>query len=261
MRAAQVAGALWSPEEITLAFLTLNRTPQYVYQSLASLFVADPLAHRLAKICLMVGAEDASYLSDLSNQDKLRIEPLSEGDWKTVKDFDLRRRLNHNYHRCLSIALENSLGLCVCEDDIVFRDGFVAKLVMALNEMASAGLKDFVLSGYAAYEFDRDPSLRRGIHYSSYPANWFYGTQCVFYPQSVLPEIADRIHEEGVVKRVDNVDMLLKKYCIGAQNLYSTRYSIVQHVGRCSTGVGQGPFHTSRSFSTPWPMPDGTTTD
>ncbi len=251
MSNSDLAATLWNPGKITLAIMTVDRNPQYVFQTVASLFASDPLVHRLAKIYLVVGSDNASYLQDLAHHETLTITPMDATTWDEVKHLTVHHRFNHNYHRCLSVPLGDSLGLCVCEDDVVFRNGFVTKLVDTLNEMAHAGLHNFVLAGYAAYCFDADGSLECGSSYCRYPADRFFGTQCMFYPQSVLPQVMDRIYRHGIILPEEPGDMLVKQYCVQAQNLYAIRKSIVQHVGQTSTGLGY--FHNSPSFHESWP--------
>ena len=245
----------WSAAHITMAIMTNDRSPQYVYQTLASLFAADPLVQQVARIYLVVDAADASYLGDVTQCSKLTILPMRPEEWKGTQQFSLRQRACHNYYRCLTVPVGESRGLLICEDDVVFRDGFLSKMIDALNEMEHHRLESFVLAGYAPYDFEAHDALRRGLFYCSYPAAWFYGTQCVFYSRSVLPAVTECVYDFGVAVHEEPYDWLIKRYCDKAQNLYATRRGIAQHTGRVTTGLA-GHQHTSPTFSLGWPDPE-----
>ena len=113
------------------------------------------------------------------------------------------------------------------------------------------GLQKFILACYHSYELAGDPSLARGEYYCSYHAPKFYGTQCVYYPRSVLNEVAAAVHLEGIEKTGKPGDFIVRDYAHWINALYGTKRSLAQHVGRVSTGLGN--FHASASFYQPFP--------
>jgi hypothetical protein len=68
----------------------------------------------------------------------------------------------------------------------------------------------------------------------------------MYYPRAVVAELAPLIHAKGVVQFHEPYDMLIKKYAIELDALYGSTTSLVQHMGRCSTGLGE--FHASETF-------------
>ena len=45
---------------------------------------------------------------------------------KCYRGWSTHRKFYVNYHRCLETTIGEAKGLLLCEDDVVFRDGFVA---------------------------------------------------------------------------------------------------------------------------------------
>jgi hypothetical protein len=119
-------------------------------------------------------------------------------------------------------------------------------MVDAIDEMACANVREFALALYAAHRFDTDPTLSRGKHYYSYPAHWFYGTQCCIYTRQVASDLADFISLHGTLKNDAPYDILAKEYFCAWQNVYTTHPSLVQHVGWTSSGLGA--MHQSPAF-------------
>lgn len=233
------------PHQLQLVIMTVDRPPhQYVHRTLASLFASDPLVHRLPPVRLMVGTNDASYLDGYRHHRRLQVRPLSDAEWEQVRGWTVHRRLNHNFHRCLTTDLGDAAGVCVCEDDLKFRDGFVSALLAAVGEVGQSHAR-YVLAAYAAYDLDREPAFARGEHYCSY-GHPFYGNQCVYYPRTVLAELAELVLEQGVRRYTEPADLLVKRLDERHQFLYATRRSLVQHIGEHSTGVGH--HHTSPTF-------------
>ena len=72
---------VWGPRHISLAIMTVNRDPQYVFQTIASLFASDPLVHQLGKLYLVVGSNNATYLDGLTHHKALNIVPMNDEEW------------------------------------------------------------------------------------------------------------------------------------------------------------------------------------
>lgn len=247
------ARKVWQPEQISLSILTVPRNPTYVLQTITSLFAADPLAHRLREICIAVDADENEELSGIAHHQRLRIVSRNREESQRAHSYALHQRACQNYFRALNIPFRGYRGLVVCEDDIVFRDGWLTKLLETLNEMAGDGIEEFVLAGYSAVDHHANPCLRRGKRYSSYVASSFYGTQCVLYSAGEAEAVRSILWERGVVYYERPYDLLVNQHCTARQNLYATSMSIAQHAGAQTTGLG-GHFHTSPTFGQPWPM-------
>lgn len=212
----------WQPDTLCLAVMTVQREPVYLHHTLR-----QPLRQRSA----------------LRHHARLRLLPMPAERWEKVKAFGVHRRACHNYVRCLETCAPEFSGILVCEDDVLFRDGFLTKLLQALDEMTARGLREFILAAYAAADHEADRSLRRGRYYSSYPAHTFYGTQCVFYPRAEAARVAEEIRRRSVEKAGKPFDLVVHDYAVRRQHLYATRCSLAQHIGRRTTGLGH--FHQS----------------
>jgi hypothetical protein len=120
---------------LVLAIMTVDRTPAYVHQTLASLFAADPLVHELSLVHLVIGTNDTTYLEGYRHHKHLSFHPLTEEERERTREWWAHRRFCHNYVRCLGLPIPEGGGICVCEDDLVFRDLFLARLMGTIHEM------------------------------------------------------------------------------------------------------------------------------
>ena len=74
-------------EKLVLAIMTMDREPQYVHQTLASLFAADKLVHDVSSIHLVIDADDAEYLRDYRHHRKLSFHPLRKAEHDRIADW------------------------------------------------------------------------------------------------------------------------------------------------------------------------------
>ena len=241
----------WQPEDIALVFLTCPREQAYFPVTLASALLGDPRAARLREIVVVVDAPDLACVEPLAQHGRVRWVARTVEENERVASFHLHRRACHSYWRALGLAGAGARAVLVCEDDVIFRDGWLAMLLQSLEEMRTRGLEDFILAAYACYDLDQS-ALRRGTYYSSYPARGFYGTPAMLYPEPEREAVRSLIWEHGVACPEEPYDLLIGRRAVERQHLYATRYSLVQHVGMKSTGLGAGG-RQSRSFARPWP--------
>lgn len=241
----------WRAEDVALVFLTCPREPAYFATTLASALLGDALAGRLREIAVAVDAPDLECVASLSHHTQVRWVPRTAEETARVQGFHVHRRACHNYWRALGLGAE-ARGLIVCEDDVIFRDGWLGMLLECLNEMNGAEHREFILAAYSPYDHEAR-WLRRGRCFSSYIANGFYGTQAVFYPRGEAETVRSLIWTHGVVVSEAPYDLLIQRRAVARQHLYATRCSLAQHIGAKSTGLGDGR-HRSPSFATPWPV-------
>lgn len=224
-------------EQLSIAIMTVDRQPAYVHQTLASLFSSGPGVHNVAAVHLVAGTSKAEYLRHYSHHRRLTIHTLTEEEHASIADWIVHRRFCHNYHRCLSLPIAEGGGICVCEDDIVFRDRFAERLVETIREMEEAGLKDYCLSLASWYDFEANPSFYRGERYCSYGYE-FAGTQCMYYPRRVAQDLRDYLFEFGVAQYSKPGDLLIgERY---QDRMYATCRGLATHIGDVSTGLGGG---------------------
>ena len=235
------------PDSIAIAILTIDREPQYVHATIESLQKACRGLSRMPIVHVVVGCADSTYLDRYKSDASISIRELPPDLAALNGKFSIYRRFCLNYWRCLGISLDGKSGICICEDDVVFRDGFLPKLCDTIRQMIEeAALSNHVLAAYAAYDFETNPSLYRRTLYCSYYAPSFYGTQCMYYSKGVVPALRQYLYDRGIRTEGPPGDMIIKEFCIEHNNLYACTRSLVQHVGARSTGLGH--HHQSPTF-------------
>lgn len=241
-------------EHLRLAIMTVDRSPPYVHTTLASLFASGEEIHRIAGIELVVGSKEAQYLRCYRHHAGIRIHELTIQEADRIHKWGTGHKFCHNYHRCLSVPLGEAKGLIICEDDVVVRDHFLAHLLATINEMEEQfSLSRYLLALYVPYRLADVPAFRRGRFFASYNAPMFYGTQCMYYPATVVGELRDWMEHKGVNNHTQPGDFVVKDYGKSINAIYGTVASLAQHIGRTTTGLGK--FHRSPTFTHPFPKP------
>lgn len=241
----------WQANDIVLCIMSVTRQPTYIFQTLSGLFLCDLLAHRLREICIIVGSDDTTFLNPIKHHPKIRVVPMTTDEWSDMNNFPVYRRGCFNFVRALKAPQSDYKGLLFCEEDVIFREGFIGKLLQTLNEMRLRKLENFVLSCYSPHDHEANKSLRRGQYFSSYYADSFYGTQSIFFPANETLSILKDIRLHGAECYEEPYDLLVKRYCVVKQHLYTTRFSIVQHISEQTTELRSS--HQSPSFHCQWP--------
>ncbi len=156
-------------EKLVFAVVTVPRKPQYVHQTLASLFASDRLVHDLTAIDLFVGTNDTAYLAHMRHHAEIMVHALTEEENAEIRDWTPHRKCCHTHWRCLSHPIPEEGGICVVEDDVVFRNGFIELLAATVEEMEQVhGLRDYALALTSGYDFERDRTFYRGARFCSY---------------------------------------------------------------------------------------------
>lgn len=203
------------------------------------------------EIAVAVDAPDLACVAPLEHHRRVRWVARTAEESARVAGFHVHRRACHNYWRALGLAPAETRGVVVCEDDVIFRDGWLGMLLDCLNEMQGVVRNDFLLSAYSAGDHEHGP-LRRGRFYSSYVECSFYGTQAMFYLPGEARAVRALLWTHGVEAPQAPYDLLIQRWAVAQQHLYTTRHSLVQHAGAQSTGLGDGR-HRSPSFLRLWP--------
>jgi len=234
--------------KLVLAIMTVDREPQYVHRTLASLFASDPLVHDVSSVHVVINTSDDDYLQDYRHHRKLSFHPLRKAEHDRIGKWTPHHRFCHNYVRCLSLPIPEGGGICVCEDDIAFRDLFVQRLLVTVEELeAHTGAADYCLALFADCDLEYEASFYRGRHFCSY--GWpFHGTQCMYYPRGVAGQIREYLQEHGVDRFDDCGDLLIGK--LYGDRMYASPRSLANHIGVVSTGLGGAP--QSPTFHRPY---------
>jgi len=161
--------------------------------------------------------------------------------------------LNRNFYRCFIEVqkIDDCDALVICEDDVVFRRGFLGKLLNALLE-AHDRCPGYILSLYSPYDLDKEPAKWRGPLIRTYDP-LFFGTQGVAFSKGIIPEIADYFHALGVEQYTEPADLLIRRFASARNNLYATNRALVQHIGLATTGI-DSLFHSAPTFDRPFSM-------
>ncbi len=228
---------------IPIAVCSVARPQPYLYATMTSLLASD---WHGGPVHVCVGGPDHAYAKPHAGR-RVTIHPLTAADWAAMKDTSIHTRFNANYRRCLQHA--NDEGLIVLEDDVLMRPDWYRCLLLALDEMQAAGRRDYVLALYYPGDVQRSP---RGVHYQSYVASSFYGTQALYFAPGVAATVVD--HLAATPSRT--VDMALRNQLVKDQNVYATIRSLAQHIGYTSTGLA-GHMHRAADFHVPWPHERG----
>jgi hypothetical protein len=205
--------------------ITINRAPNnYIAGTLAALRASDwQKYHHPVTVC--AGSYDTTYLNDCGFDILPWREREPENKWV---GFCL------NYVRALRFGFG---GVIVLEDDVTVCPDWLSKVDAAVAEIP---LERYVLTLYSANDLSH-PDFNRGNHYRSYYAPMFYGTQAVYFPETVRYEVADYIYEHRLRTAGD---LLIAEWADKNNCLYALQGSVVQHNGHISTGVA-GHGHTA----------------
>ena len=243
---------------IEIRILTVRRSPDYLCQTLASLLLSRTGDYNLPSVRLMLGSPDAEFLKNLGHHEGLFVDIIGESEWNTIQPWSVHRRLSYNFWRTLAAESTAEYGLCICEDDIVFADGFVYKLLQAVEEIRRQQSPKYLLAVYSAYDNASDPARKRGTFYCSYNSSCHYGNCCLFISRETLCDLADYVKVHAVENDEAPVDIIVGRYgeAIWERNeggMYQTICSLAQHVGYVSGGTS-AQYFSSPSFGREWPL-------
>jgi len=246
-------------EQIRFAIMTVKREPSYIHQTLAGFFASGPPLDCIQPIELMLGTNEHAYLDAYKDSSLIQINRLTNQQWRMIEPWGVHRRFAFNLARSIRMGLHSTQGLCVCEDDVIFRDGFVDKLLRVVNQIEQKRDR-YVLACYAAYDFVNHSNNAGDLLYCDYPSG-FYGTQCMYYPRNVVEELSDYIWKHGVETPEETGDLLIGRYprkFHPRKLLLASRWSLVQHIGQHTSGLGN--FHTTPTFDMSFPSERKTVT-
>lgn len=197
--------------------ITIDRgANNYIQSTLDSLRKSDWKDHGYT-VTLCAGSDNTDYLKDFG----FDILP-----WREEKPSDPRVGFCMNYAR----ALRHGFGdLVVVEDDIEFCPNWMAHLHEAIKEIK---FERYILTLYSASDLS-NKAFDRGNNYRSYFAPHFFGTQAMYYPESVRYNLADFVYANRT--RMPG-DILIAEWANKNNCLYSLQGSVVQHMGVVTTG-------------------------
>jgi len=227
---------------INIAMTTVWRKENYLDATLSSLFVEYPPCHD-QPISLVIGSPRTEHLVRYRSISGIAIIERGPHAWSWIKNTDVRNKATWNYYRCLTQCDLGTRGSLIVEDDVRFACGWRHRLDITLAALENKFGSDFVLTIYDGYGWYPEESCL----YAVYPHASFAGTQGVYYPARVREGCAKYLRRHGVISNEDHYDYLLRDYLLQeGLPLFATVPSLIQHVGRNTTGVGS--WHEAPKF-------------
>jgi hypothetical protein len=210
--------------------ITIDRAPNnYIDKTVAALRASDWQKYQYP-VTLCAGSASTDYLNEFG----LDILP-----WREQKPENKYVGFCMNYVRALRFGFG---GVIVLEDDVTVCPDWLERLEAAIKEIP---FDRYVLALYSANNLGNSV-FERGVHYRSYYAPVFYGTQAVYFPETVRYEIADYVYSNR--DRLPG-DLLIGEWANANSCLYALQGSVVQHIGAITTGIGN--YHTAWNLQCP----------
>jgi hypothetical protein len=232
---------------------------QYIYPMLASFWMSHPLSHKVAGVDLMVDGEDVDYLYKFfRHTEKVKLHPSLPGALDNIPNKGQEMgcmgtphaRLTRNYINTLKFALStDQKGFIICEDDVVFLDGFMDYALDAINEMRCTKLPkdDNTLVLYHRKKYVGASTFYRGRYFCS-AGGGFEGLCGVYYDRDCLGSLI--AHLEANEPRLP-ADLLYAEWGDKEWTRYASIAGLVQHVGGISAGTSPGSYWTAPHFQDP----------
>lgn len=204
----------------TITILTCDRTPSYLTDTVKTI----PEEYNIQYI-------SQGEIDMPKNGEIIYVEKAYASDSSRHRDSQ------YNY----SQALLNTKDGLIVEDDVQFCKDFNNHYENILQNLPSSR---YAIALYACYDF-WNRSLINGF-FAEYPVNDFYATQAMLFDIHTAREFGSYL-ARTIGKEPH--DLALKTFIkeINPQvKLYATSYSLVQHIGQISTGLGHS--HQTKNF-------------
>lgn len=249
--------------DIRVMFFTCDRTQQpgiqrrkklpqgenYIHQTLSSLYMSDPLSAELGGVDLMLGNEHRDYLDHCyRHTDKVTIHPAPEGLNDRAKTP--HQKLLFNYIRTIKAALEVPYkGYLICEDDIVFRDGFWGCALDSINELRCMKVRQEgnTISFYSMKRYVGRKSFYRGLYVTS-GGGAFAGLCGIYYDRECLEDLLNYLVSKYEAGKGRPADMMFTDWSNKRWTRYVSPRGLIQHIGGVSSGTSAGKYWTNPSF-------------
>lgn len=228
---------------LKLSFVSIQRRPCYLYQTLASLY----LSGYKDDVHIFPGDLHTQYLECFKENKKINIHPMTQEKWNIIKDWGPERKLNFNWFRS---SFDES-NYVIMEDDIVFKDDTFDILPQIVNEIEKDGHKNYILQLFHAKNSSNN--------FLYFKPDEYLGDQCTYYPKHILPILKNYLYQLSIVEGrkvilktgprnnhlVDCAGDILKTEICQKLNIeiLAVTNSLVQHMGFNST-IGNEPIRS-----------------
>jgi len=203
-----------------LAILTVQRNPPYLSDTLSSL--CSSAKNGFSRVTLFPG--DAEPIA--AAPEYWRV-PLDASELRLIGTFKhVADKMAYNYYRTM---LNYDEPVCICEDDVQFSKGWWDVFQKAISVLS---VPDYLLTLFSAYKTDLSIPVVQ-------PETTPFGTVFIYYAGQSLQRIRDLVWEERLkyFGSHTGIDICIRKVCKRSGiPIFTTTYSLVQHIGKVSTG-------------------------
>jgi hypothetical protein len=217
-----------------LYFVTVSRPGGYIHETLAS--VGEAQSARL-----FAGSTDVEYLHRYLGNSLINVHTPTTEQFAPWANESVHHRASWNFWRALDHG-SSQQRLLLCEDDVVFAQGWQAFLSRAIQEIEETD-RDYLLTLYSPGPVSTLPGrLTTAIN-----PNQFFGHQGILYGGKSTAKFCTYLFAHGVDHWERPQDLNLAQFALEMEiPMYATVPSLIQHIGRKTTG--QGSFHQAPSF-------------
>jgi hypothetical protein len=195
---------------MTVTIYTCDREPSYLEQTIRT--IPDNLNYEIIW------------------QKKDIHKPVSD---KRIKLLTPRpyNKLQHNARFNYAMTLLYSADGLIIEDDVILSKKFT-EYMNEVKKLIDA--ERYIIALYSCYKWEAGKT----INLVDFPVHNFYGSQAMFFDEITKNDLARWILD-GLIMESEPHDFAVKSYC-NEYNvpLFAVNYSLVQHAGEITTGLG-----------------------
>lgn len=217
------------------------------------IMTSDRKPNYLANLLEQLDSYSVPYTISHGTVGRDNLKEVKRGTILTMPNVEFAEKLNVwqratlNYVHCLRVGASYSqtfnIPFIILEDDVVLSRNFFP-LVQRLYDVYKffhneSGLESIITLYSSCYKSEQ---TRRGvIGLSELPYDKFCGTQAVLFPNvKTALELSKRL-EENLESAERHYAIEIARHCNDMSvSILMTSFSLVEHIGRVSTGLGNG---------------------
>ena len=255
--------------------MNMNRDQQqqhYIYATINSFFNSSFKTNNfeVSELHLMLGSPDEDYVNMLETNSSYsknliihKLTPKEKLIWqqlhgkpratfnylRALEALTLHQQDESAFSRHLSKSYDDTKGVLILEDDIIFRERFEKRLLETIKEIEQRGFTRFAVNCYVVEWSRYYRSLRpSGVHF--YRSWGFCCTQCMYFSKEAAHIISKDFSNLLYQSHISHVgyDILLDDLQNqGKFIIFNMKEPIVQHVGEVSSGLSNNlDFHQGK---------------
>jgi hypothetical protein len=244
---------LFNSSNSVAAMITVNRPGgvNYVHDAISSL-TRTGFFDRFELLHLVAGCPNTDYIERYRDDPRIIIHDMSRNEKNNWKEMYLLSKCAYGHTRMIREieAIPDWNEVLLLEDDIIFTNGWLSYLDAILPEIREKHRDNWMLALYQHYGVKIQHA--KGLRW--YPIvlppedPHYHGGLAEIHTRECLRGMADHIYATGVRQFVMPSDYATGDYIYSkGGEVLATAPSLVQHIGRVSTGQSGG-FHQSDLF-------------